>query len=187
IGSRYFYVKNIGTINSLSHTSNREYHLMTGIADIPPDYWEPVKIKKGYGNDDHFQVIYPDDNGVVNIEIKELERIMIRLNPSDPSKPEHREYGKKDLGLDPQKAAAPSRDLSFEYTGYLAVGDQLWSLPIGSSLKTKRGIFYWEPGVAYFGEYRLVFVGKSPNGEMKKKYINIRIVPRFHNQFQSGS
>ncbi len=182
IGSRYFYVKNIGTINSLSQTSDREYHLMTEIADIPVDYLEPLRIKKGYGKEDDSQVIYPDENGVVNVEIKELERIMVRLNPSEPTIPgdrEHREPRGKDLRFEQQKAPVPTRDHPFEYSGYLVMGDQIWSLPIGSSLNTKGSIFYWQPGVAYFGEYQLVFVGKGPDGEMKKKFMNVKIIPKF--------
>jgi hypothetical protein len=182
IGSRYFYVKNIGTINSLSQTSDRDYHLMTEIADIPVDYWEPVRIKKGYIKKDDSQVIYPDENGVVNVEIKELERIMVRLNPSESTIPGDREYREsrgKVLRFEQQKAPVPTRDHPFEYTGYLVIGDQLWSLPIGSLLNTKSSIFYWQPGVAYLGEYQLVFIGKGPDGEMKKKLMTIKIVPKF--------
>jgi len=179
IGSRYFYAWNLGTINSLSQTSDRKNHLMTEIADIPVDYWGPVKIKKGYGKDDYSQVVYPDENGVINVEIKELERIMVKLNPSEPTIPGDRESMEKDPHVEQQKADVPTRDHRYEYTGYLVMGDQLWSLPIGSSLNTKRNIFYWQPGVAYIGEYFLVFVGKGPNGEMKKKLMNVNIVSKF--------
>lgn len=182
IGSRYFYAWNLGTINSVSQTSNRKYRLMTEIADIPLDYWEPVMIKKGYGKDNYFQLVDPDEDGVINVKIKELERIMVSLNPSEPTIPGDREYREsrgKDLRFEQQKAAVPTRGHQFEYTGYLLMGDQLWSLPIGSSLNTKSSIFYWQPGVAYIGEYLLVFVGKGPNGEMKKKLMTIKIVPKF--------
>ncbi|MGD2084661.1 MAG: SBBP repeat-containing protein [Candidatus Aminicenantes bacterium] len=179
IGSRYFYIKNIGTINSLSQTSDRKYHLMTELADIPVDYWEPVRIKKGYGKEDDSQLIYPDEDGVINLEIKELERIMVRLNQSKPTRPGDREFRGTDRRFEQQKTAAPARDHQFQYTGYLVMEGRLWSLPIGSSLNTRRSIFYWQPGVAYFGEYQLVFVGKGLNGEMKKKLMNVNIVPKF--------
>jgi len=40
-------------------------------------------------------------------------------------------------------------------TGYQLVKDERRPLPIGSSLK--RGVFYWQPGPGFLGEYNLVF------------------------------
>jgi hypothetical protein len=37
------------------------------------------------------------------------------------------------------------------YTGFLVIGDQLRSLPIGSTLDTKGGIFTWQPGPGFYG------------------------------------
>ena len=65
------------------------------------------------------------------------------------------------------------------YSGYLVVGQQLWPLPIGSTLDTEKGVFYWIPGPGFIGEYRLVFVKKGPDGAMNKKLINMKIVPKF--------
>jgi hypothetical protein len=97
-------------------------------------------------------ILYPDESGNIDIEIKEVERIEIHLS---------------------------DRDANFTYTGYLEVGEQLWQLPIGSTLDTERGIFYWCPGPGFIGLYRLVFIGKGPDREMNKKIIDVNIVPRF--------
>src|SRR5205807_91172 len=39
--------------------------------------------------------------------------------------------------------------------GYQIVGGERSPLPIGSSLK--RGVFYWQPGPGFLGDYTLVF------------------------------
>jgi hypothetical protein len=44
---------------------------------------------------------------------------------------------------------------------------------------TKRGIFYWQPGVGFFGEHRLVFIERGNAGGMKKRLVRIKITPKF--------
>ncbi len=88
-------------------------------------------------------MVYPDENGTIYIEIKELERLEIHF--SDPG--------------------APTLNLS--------------SLPIGSTLDRERGVFYWQPGPGFIGEYPLIFMRKSKNGKMTKKTIIIKITPRY--------
>ncbi len=87
----------------------------------------------------------------MNIEIREMERVVIKIN-------EGRE--------------------SVLVAGYLSVGNDLRSLPIGSTLDMDRGIFYWHPGPGFLGEYRLVFVEKRFTGKTVKRKITIIITPR---------
>ncbi len=152
IGSRYFNIYNLGSINSHSHASNQEQYSKAGIADIAVDYPGPVKIRKGNQTNINSEILYPGESGNIDIEIKEVERIEIHLSD----------------GIS-----------NYTYTGYLEVGEQLWQLPIGSTLDTERGIFYWSPGPGFIGLYRLVFIGKGPDGEMNKKIIHVNIVPKF--------
>jgi hypothetical protein len=63
------------------------------------------------------------------------------------------------------------------YTGYQVVGPQLRPLPIGSYLDTERGIFYWQPGVGFLGEHRLVFIEKGETNQLKKRTLLIKITP----------
>ena len=44
-------------------------------------------------------------------------------------------------------------------SGYELVNGERRPLPIGSSLK--RGVFYWQPGPGFLGEYHLVFEQKD--------------------------
>jgi Leucine-rich repeat (LRR) protein len=62
--------------------------------------------------------------------------------------------------------------------GYLVVGGQLRDLPIGSTLDSARGIFYWQPGPGFVGEYRFVFIVKGANGQYTKKNIVVNIKPK---------
>jgi hypothetical protein len=90
----------------------------------------------------------PDEGAVNRIEIKELERVEINLP------------GAGDL------------------EGYMVIGDELRELPIGSTLDSSRGIFYWQPGPGFVGEYRLLFIGKDNEGLFIKKNIVVNIKPR---------
>ncbi|NIM18343.1 MAG: hypothetical protein GTO45_40705 [Candidatus Aminicenantes bacterium] len=133
IGSRYFTIQNTGksrtegTAHSAARKAGRS----------------PIRIRKGYNKNSKPQMVYPDENGTIYIEIKELERLEIHF--SDPG--------------------APTLNLS--------------SLPIGSTLDRERGVFYWQPGPGFIGEYPLIFMRKSKNGKMTKKTIIIKITPRY--------
>ena len=61
--------------------------------------------------------------------------------------------------------------------GYLIVGDQLRELPIGSTLDRERGIFYWQPGPGFVGEYGFEFLGKNGKGQYTRKDIVVHIKP----------
>jgi hypothetical protein len=56
----------------------------------------------------------------------------------------------------------------------------LSSLPIGSTLDTQRGIFYWQPGPGFIGSYNFLFIKGKKSSEFNKKIIalTIRIVPK---------
>ncbi|HLP60506.1 MAG TPA: hypothetical protein VK186_16820, partial [Candidatus Deferrimicrobium sp.] len=94
-----------------------------------------VTVTKGYREDVLPQRIYPGKNGIITIEIRELERLVIHF-----------------------PASVINRSL----------------LPIGSTLDSKKGIFYWQPGPGFIGNYEFVFTnnkGKHTN------QININILP----------
>jgi hypothetical protein len=68
------------------------------------------------------------------------------------------------------------------YAGYQAVAGQYKSLPVGSTLDTEKGMFYWQPGPAFLGEFNLVFIMKNPDGTMSKKNVTIAINPNTFEQ-----
>jgi C1A family cysteine protease len=157
IGSRYFSIQNPDggdSINAVAAPQNQMYSppiRLQQLKDLPMDVRTPVKIRKGFGEDIPSRNIYADHNGLVQIEIKELERIELDLSASfsDTSK----------------------------ISGYLLAGNRILSLPIGSTLKD--GVFYWMPGLAYLGKYRLVFIEHGPYGVMNRKDVMVKIGPKF--------
>lgn len=52
-------------------------------------------------------------------------------------------------------------------------------LPIGSTLDSEQGVFYWSPTVVHFGRYSFDFaINSGPGGQMVKKTLNIKILPK---------
>ena len=99
------------------------------------------------------QAINPDENGRFPVDIRELDRIEIHLSASSP--------------------------VVGSYMGYLAVGNQLRSLPPGSTFDNRKGIFYWQPGVGFLGNYQFVFIRNHQPGNIEKKIVTVRIIQRY--------
>jgi beta-lactamase superfamily II metal-dependent hydrolase len=153
IGSRYFSVENMSG-RSVQEAMSRVYaqkqieYNTSPFSKIIIDSFEPIRIKMGYNENLNLHTRYPDNKGTVSIQIKELERIEIHLGQPN--------------GF---------------YNGYLKVGNQLRKLPIGSSLDSKRGVFYWTPGPGFIGSFEFIFIQKQFL-QLIKKSITINIVPR---------
>jgi hypothetical protein len=141
IGSRYFTIQNLAERTTQSAESSDKLVRFHDLSKIPIDYSEPVDVIKGYRKDVDPQHIYPDENGIITVEITELERLEIHF--FEPT-----------LNVEP-------RTLNIS------------GLPIGSTLDRKRGIFYWHPGVGFFGEYWFLFIEKRPGGECFKRNIKV--------------
>jgi len=152
IGSRYFTIQNTDstTASKKAAVFNVQRSMFTVNPDrIPVNVNEslPVWIKKGYHPNDDPVVIYPNGEGIITIEIKELERLEIHFYDST-------------LNIEP-------RTLNISW------------LPIGSTLDRKRGIFYWQTGPGFIGDYEFVFTEKSEAGQTNEKYIIIKICHKF--------
>jgi hypothetical protein len=159
IGSRYF------TIQNSNGTSRGQGGLPPCLnsppcsslplppdKNLPGDY--PIRVKKGYNTTIHAQTIYPDEHENITIEIKELERVEIHFSEGT-------------RGLAPL----------LQWTGCQVVNRQLRQLPIGSTLDRKNGVFCWQPGPGFIGEYQLVFFAGDKRGMFTRKNMTIRIIP----------
>jgi hypothetical protein len=62
--------------------------------------------------------------------------------------------------------------------GFLKVGSELRQLPVGSTLDTKTGNFYWLPGPAFSGDFHLVFVMEDENGGRTRRDVMVKISKR---------
>lgn len=164
IGSRYFSIENSGTSrNMAAGTAEQAAHtgrMMASrweaeeiIGGLPRDRFSPVRFKRGFGKAEDCEVL-PGDDGNTILRMEELERIVIRLE--EPGIMDTLTRGR--------------------YSGYLATGDMLQPLPIGSTLDTRRGIFYWAAGPGFYGDYELVFVDHVLQ---KVRRITVRIAPKY--------
>jgi hypothetical protein len=151
IGSRYFTI-----MNSASHSAAKNAavsNLCSPAAKfhsslVPVDYYEPLEVTKGYKRNDIPQIVYPDENGDITIEINQLERVEIHFFGEEASLTNS---ARSTLNVSP--------------------------LPIGSTLDMENGVFYWQPGPAFLGEYRLVFIDKIGDIAVGRKNIIVKIVP----------
>ncbi len=161
IGSRYFNIQNTNTQGTssgagvTSRIQNASTIRIENLKDLSIDKSIPVRIRKGFRKDIEPQEVYPDNEGLTKIALKELERVELGFSNS-------------------------TTDIS-QISGYMIVGKQLRSLPIGSTLDSRKGKFYWQPGPGFIGEYRFVFtfIEKGQNREMNRKNIVVKILPRF--------
>ncbi len=156
IGSRFFSIQNLGSSSSgnsaAGFTQETPIVRFEDLKSLPIEYNVPVRIKKGFREDAESKEMYFDNRGIVIVEIKELERVIIQLTHN---------HKRSDI------------------TGYMLGSHRLRPLPIGSTLDTKTGTFYWLPGPGFIGEYGFVFVEKKPDGEMNRKTILVKISPKF--------
>jgi hypothetical protein len=177
IGSRYFTIRNSGftgnaaggtasslaAIYSVEGSTDENFHETSITAEefalIQVNNWEPVGIKKGYINNSSLFEVYPDENGMITIEIEELQRVEINFHPRD---------------------VFPGAQVKANhYMGYHIIDERLRPLPVGSRLDNAGGIFYWQPGPAFIGIYSLVFIEIREGGRIEKRQVTINIVPKF--------
>jgi hypothetical protein len=59
--------------------------------------------------------------------------------------------------------------------GFQVVGNEYRSLPPGSHFDLEKGVFYWMPGPAYLGEYKLLFIREEAGGRLSGITIIISI------------
>jgi Viral BACON domain len=63
--------------------------------------------------------------------------------------------------------------LSGRVEGYLRVGDALAALPVGSTLDPGTGVFTWQPGVGYVGNYDLLFVRRDGDRILDRQDVRV--------------
>lgn len=171
IGSRFFTIENAGfadtrtaknsqdeelkpvtSVNSLTVALNSgRYH--KPYANIPVDYFTPIKVRKGFSKDAIFQNVFPDENGILHIDIKENEIIEIDFSPI---------MGNGSV-----------------ITGYREIGSELNALPLGSTLEREKGKFHWLPVTGFIGDYKLIFIVEL-QGRKLHRDIQITILPKFN-------
>jgi hypothetical protein len=176
IGSRYFSIKNTGS--DAAQQYNRKYRKnnritygnslykadqsMISSSMAVADQTAPVWVRKGYDLKAEPVPVYPDEDGRLVIEIDVMERLEIHFFPPAPNFNLENPYSQ--LKRHPE-------DKIKKMTFHLS------HLPVGSALDHDNGIFYWQVGMAYMGEFPLSFMNAVDNGWTRRD-ITVRIVPQ---------
>ncbi|MCP4154766.1 MAG: hypothetical protein GY757_44000, partial [bacterium] len=109
----------------------------------------PILVKRGFAKSAG-RMIYPGPKGTEEpVKMKGTDRLELQL--------------------------APTGGLVNGFTGRLMAAGRCHPLPTGSTLDTVKGIFYWQPGPAFLGSYRLLFFWKDNTGIVRKKYISLHV------------
>ncbi|MCP4215611.1 MAG: hypothetical protein GY765_13235 [bacterium] len=146
IGSLYFIVDNTagGTSSLRSHG---DFNVMDSV-NYRVDKDSRWLVKKGCAANAGSLRNSVDKSGTIALKIKQLERVEIHMN--SVSNPAHR------------------------YAAYQVVGKAYRQLPIGSTFNEERGIFYWQPGPGFLGEFKMMLVNISAR---TRKMIRITVAP----------
>ncbi|MFC2145736.1 Ig-like domain-containing protein [Acidobacteriota bacterium] len=153
IGSRYFTIENSGTsgqqalVNGNKSSVNSHWLLGDNIFSSLPDNYDKPIRIKKGYNED--------------IELREIY-------PDDS--------GALNIGI--REMERIEIYLGFpDLIGFQVIGDQLKPLPIGSFIDREIGIFYWQPGVGFYGIYEFVFI-KKDGIDCRKVSLRVRILPK---------
>ncbi|MCP4218531.1 MAG: hypothetical protein GY765_28105 [bacterium] len=112
-----------------------------------------IGITKGYIRKNTPAETIPAGHTPMNIQLNQLEPLMIHLAYS----------------------AGKQHNTRTKYTGYSLAGDTLSPLPVGSTLDSDKGIFYWQPGPGFIGEYQFIFMKKADEGQMKLQPVTVSV------------
>jgi hypothetical protein len=160
IGSRYFNIENSGSApetaaaaEAIPAADMKTAAAVVSAADLeylPAERGLPVKARRGYDRAP-FLDLKPDDTGRFVFEIREDERVELQL-------------AEEGLSL---------------LSGWQRVGETLRPLPIGSTLDSEAGAFYWQPGPGFIGDYELWFLVGDSSGGIYRKVLVVHIAPKF--------
>ncbi len=104
-----------------------------------------IRIVKGYKEKTVPREVSPDSRGVIKIHMNQLERIQLNLGSQGDT----------------------------ENRAFQVVGDRLTALPIGSTFDKGKGIFYWQVGPGFIGNYEFLFLDSKAC-----KRVKITIAPK---------
>lgn len=133
--------------NSTVNRASSAVNRQYSIEEIPVDVTAPAAFIKGFDRSREPEPLYPGEWGIAHIELKQLEPLEVHLRRSG---------------------------VSSLYTGYSVVGERLGSLPVGSTLDARRGIFYWIPCAGFCGDYEFVFIN-SVGGQLEEITLTVRV------------
>jgi len=166
IGSRYFNILNTGAAPPGEAKTQNVFLPPTASIESLPTFLAPLSFQRGFRLSAPRTWLQPDDGGTYHLELREVERIELGLDP---------EATDDVIPLAPFLSKGERRD---RYFGYMVVGDELRPPPIGSTLDPRTGTFSWLPGPGFVGAYDLVFVKADGFGLARKIPVRVTIKPK---------
>ncbi|MCP4213119.1 MAG: hypothetical protein GY765_00615 [bacterium] len=151
IGSQYFHI-----MNPASRVEG--YPGALPVDDYVVSF-SPVSVKKGYRPAVEPDILHPDESGVTTVVTDENLRLEI------------------DLKWDAHVTRNDDSRDAYKYSGYHVYNEKYGRLPVGAYLDKTEGIFYWQPGPGFVGEYRLVFFRETSYNEMIKQTLKVVMEP----------
>ncbi len=149
IGSRFFSIE-----NTSSSSSNAALYIPEDFDQLPEDN-SPVNYSIGFDEENKDNFVIQSTGMERNESIKLAE------------------YGTE---IEIKELKRVVIDLPGVVSGAMLMNGKPAALPIGSTLESRTGKFYWNPGPGFLGNYDLVFV-VNKNGNQVKKSIKINILP----------
>lgn len=152
IGSRYFKILN--TSSKSSSSVSRVPQEITVAKDLTDKTLANAEntvgmstLKTDYNPQSAAQKLSPDADGKLHVQVSEKGRIELSLGAGKGT----------------------------YYRGYSVENNAVRPLPVGSTLDSTTGTFYWQPGVGFMGTYQLVF---ETTGKISKKIpVEVTITP----------
>ncbi|MBM3295267.1 MAG: BACON domain-containing protein [Candidatus Aminicenantes bacterium] len=174
IGSRYFQIMNAGG------SASGAGPVMQGarLAGLPRDDGAPVYLRRGFDLGSPAGPVFSSPDGERKIEISELDRIAVYLDFEDAQEGEEGQLARAKVLAGAGPARTASRGRPPKHAAHLVEGGELRPLPVGSTFDPENGVFYWQPGPGFVGEYGLVILGQR-DGLMRKIPLRVIIRPKY--------
>ena len=177
IGSRYFTIENSGVPPGAPAAS-----VASRLFVMPQGDSAPVIVRKGFSDAAGVERLLPGPDGWVDVTVSALDRLVFYLDPEaaglvgtgaggDAVSPRRALLGRPERNP-PGDFAVPA------FSGFLQVGTEYRPLPVGSSFDPAGGVFAWQIGPGFLGEFKLVFIKKAGRLGTQRTLIRARVQVR---------
>ncbi len=161
IGSRYFTVRNA---SPSATPSTPDPSRLKAASVLPEDFRAPVFVRQGFAPTSPAELILPEEDGSLRVRIAPVSRIVLSFEDENVL----RDSGSEIRARRRAFAEKPEVGRDLSSAAYEQVGDELRPLPVGASFDPIDGIFYWQPGPGFSGEYTIVFLKSGNTGSTKR-------------------
>jgi hypothetical protein len=174
IGSRFFSVENAG-MSASTNAAVAAAAVESGEIIRPVKGITGVHIRKGFQEDAAPEFHTSGEDGWIEVEMAPLDRVVLIFDP-EAAGVEGDASGRPSTALlGRPRGGFPKEPSGAQYLGYQLVGEEVRALPPGSTLDVSNGVFYWQLGPGFLGEFDLVFVVHSGRIGLQKSLVRVRI------------